>query len=76
MSGTGLVNCGKKQRIFSRVCGNGKMVCGNDGVVDGNNVVVGGKELRLLGHCLLGADIAWEGWSDMQKDYSCLGTKI
>ena len=54
MSGTGLVNCGKKQRIFSRVCGNGKMVCGNDGVVDGNNVVVGGKELRLLGHCLLG----------------------
>ena len=73
MARTGLVNCGKKQRIFSRVCGNGKMVCGNGGVVGGNSVVVGGKELRLLGHCLLGAGIAWEGWwSDTEKVDLCL----
>ena len=62
MARTGLVNCGKKQRIFSRVCGNGKMVGGNGGVVGGNPVVVDGKVLRLLGQSLQGTILSGSGW--------------
>ena len=52
------------------------MVGGNGWVVGGNPVVVGEKVVRLLGHCLLATNIAWEAGARFLAIFSPTDNKV